>query len=165
MNRFEDCLRKGRLKKVEASAENVTEEMRVALQELERSRVRLSNGAWNESLIQGYFAAYRAARAVLLAQGYRDTNLYGLRAGLDHFLVEPQRLAAEEVQRLNDAKDQKDLVYAGDARASVDEAREMVLWASRFVRQMAVLLALPGIDAERIETTLPAPRNHNQQRG
>jgi len=157
LNRFEDCLKKGRLKRVEASAETVAGELRTALQELERSRVRYANGAWSESLMQGYFAAYRAARAALLASGYRDTNLFGLCAGLEHTLVEPGRLPGDEIRRLCDAKDRKDIVYEGDARASAAEADEILRWSSGFVRRMIEILALPGFDPQAVDRA-PPPR-------
>jgi len=158
LDRFEDCLKKGRLKPTEATAQLVSETIRSALAELERGRSRHAAGAYDDALTQGFFAAYRSAQAALRSRGYRDTNMYGLCAGLQHLFVEPGLLIAESVARLSQAKDMKDLVYEGGVRATVQEAHDMVLWAAAFVRRILEILAIPEFDPGKIEVSLPPPR-------
>jgi uncharacterized protein (UPF0332 family) len=164
---FEDCLRKGRLKRIDPDSQVLEQEARTTLRELERCRQRLACGAWDDALTQAYFAYYHAAHTLLLAQGYADTNVFGLCAGLMRLLVEPGRLPAEAVTRLREAKDQKDILYEGGLRASADEARDMAIAAVAFVRQVLTMLALPGFPPDGVPTSLPAlklrrhrPRRH-----
>lgn len=158
MDRFEDCLEKGRLKRAEPTAEFVGDSIRRALEELARGRSRYAGGAWDDALLQGFFAAYRAAQAALRARGYRDTNLYGLCIGLQNLFVEPGNLDAGSVDRLREAKDQKDLVYEGGVRATPQEAHDMVLWAATFIRRILEILAIPEFDPAKVEVELPPPR-------
>lgn len=158
MDRFEDCLKKGRLKRVESTPDLVADAIRKALAELERGRSRHANAAWDDALMQGFFAAYRAAQAALRARGYRDTNMYGLCIGLEHLFVEPGLLDATSVERLREAKDQKDLVYEGGLRATPQEAHDVVLWAAALVRRILEILAIPEFDPAKVEVALPPPR-------
>jgi uncharacterized protein (UPF0332 family) len=158
LDRFEDCLKKGRLKPAESTPELLGDAIRGALAELDRGRSRHASGAWDDALTQGFFAAYRAAQAALRARGYRDTNMYGLCAGLQHLFVEPGLLSAESVDQLREAKDQKDLVYEDGLRATPQEAHDMVLWAAIFIRRVLEILAIPEFDPGKVEVSLPPPR-------
>ncbi len=154
MDPFEDCLAKGRLKKVEPDPAKVEEEIANALQELERSRQRYSSGNWGDAATQGYFAMYRSARAAVYSRGYRDTNLYGLCAALQRIFVDSEELPSGSVDMLRNAKDIKDIVYEGE-RGSRQEARDVLLSAQQFVKGILTALALPKFDPGTIETTLP----------
>jgi uncharacterized protein (UPF0332 family) len=158
VDRFDDCLKKGRLKPMDATPQLVGDAIRGALAELERGRSRHASGAWDDALTLGFFAAYRSAQAALRSRGYRETNMYGLCAGLQHLFVEPGLLTAESVSLMSQAKDQKDLVYAGDIRATPQEAHDMVLWAAAFVRRILEILAIPEFDPGKVEVSLPPPR-------
>ncbi len=158
LDRFEDCLKKGRLKPTESTPELVRDEIRRSLAELERGRSRHASGAWDDALMQGFFAAYRSAQAALRSRGYRDTNMYGLCVGLQHLFVEPGLLASQSVDLLREAKDQKDLVYEGGNRATAQEAHDMVLWAAAFVRRILEILAIPEFDPGKVDVSLPPPR-------
>jgi uncharacterized protein (UPF0332 family) len=158
LDRFEDCLKKGRLKPLEATPQLVGDDIRRALAELERGRSRHASGAWDDALTQGFFAAYRSAQAAIHSRGYRDTNMYGLCAGLQHLFVEPGLLTAESIELLREAKDQKDLVYEGGVRAGAQEAHDMIVWAAAFVRRILEILAIPEFDPAKVEVALPPSR-------
>jgi uncharacterized protein (UPF0332 family) len=151
---FEDCLAKGRLKKAEIQPEKVAEELRVAMDELARSRSRYAGGNWAEAATQGYFAIYRAARGAILARGYRDTNLYGLCAGLQRLFVDTEEMPRECVDVLRDAKEIKDVIYEG-GRSSRREARQVLIAAQLFLKRVLAALALPGFPPETVDTTVP----------
>lgn len=154
MDPFEDCLAKGRLKKVEPDPEKAGQEVRVSLDELERARLRFAGGNWADASIQGYFAIYRAARGALLLRGYRDTNLYGLCAGLKRLYADTEEIPAETIDILREAKDIKDVIYEG-GRSSRHESRQVLLAAQLFVKRVLKALALPGLDPASAEFTLP----------
>jgi uncharacterized protein (UPF0332 family) len=151
---FEDCLAKGRLKKIENNPEKAIEELREALQELSRSRSRYGGGNWAEATTQGYFAIYRGGRAALFYRGFRDTNLYGLCAGLQRLFVDTGEVPAETVEIIRDAKDVKDVIYEG-GRSSRQEARQMVLAAQIFLKRILTALALEGFEPDSVDVVLP----------
>jgi uncharacterized protein (UPF0332 family) len=156
MKPFEDCVAKGRLKKIEPDIERVAHELETAKEELSRARTAFALRRWDETATQAYFAMSRCARAAINARGYRDTNLYGLCVGLQALFVDAGDLAEQTVKQLRDAKDLKDLVYAG-GRASPDKAQNVLTWVQTMAKEVFGQLALPGFDANEIETDLPNP--------
>ncbi len=156
MNPFDDCVAKGRLKKVEPDIERVARELATAQDELQRARTSFAANRWDETVTQSYFAMSRCARAAINARGYRDTNLYGLCVGLQALFVDKGDLPENTVKQIREAKDLKDLVYAG-GRVSPDKARRALAWLLVLAKAIFTQLALPGFDGDAIETTLPAP--------
>ncbi|MFC1572393.1 hypothetical protein ACFL6M_02230 [Candidatus Eisenbacteria bacterium] len=156
MKPFEDCLKKGRLKKIEPDAERVAGELDTAKEELERARSSYMNRNWDEAATQACFAMLRCARAAINSRGYRDTNLYGLCIGLQELLVEGGELSANVVKEIRTAKDIKDAVYSGH-RASYRDARQLLQWAQFLARDVFKLVALPGFEAGEISTVIPDP--------
>ncbi|MFH1143799.1 MAG: hypothetical protein V1774_04575 [Candidatus Eisenbacteria bacterium] len=157
MDRFADCIAKGRLKKIEPDPEKVAGELRSAVGELERSRARFRGGIWDEATTLAYFALYRASRAALLSKGFMDTNLYGLCTGLEQLLIAPGELPSEVVVQLREGKSIKDSVYSG-GRSSRSEAQQMLGWALPVVRRVLTLLSLPDLDPSKVDPELPEPR-------
>jgi len=154
VNIFEDCVKKGRLKKIEPDIERAARELETAKDELERGRHAYTHGRWEDVVTQSYFAMHRCARAAVSSRGYRDTNLYGLLAALEHLFVEPGQLPEGTGKRISEAKDIKDSVYNG-GRASIREARPMLLLAQNMAKAVFGLLKLPGFDANSIEAGIP----------
>jgi uncharacterized protein (UPF0332 family) len=160
---FEDCLAKGRLKKIDVDVERVAAELETAREELTRARACYVGGNWGEAATQAYFALFRTARAAVNSQGYRDTNLYGLLAGVRKLYVESGKLPSKFIDAIRDAKDIKDVIYEG-GRANRRDARQVLSWALAFVKSVLGLLALPGYDAESIDTALPEPADRGGPR-
>ena len=155
MAAFEDCLAKGRLKKIDENIELVAKEFERAKDELERARTSVTSGNWNDTAMQSYFAMTRCARAAIKARGYKDTNLYGLQVGLGRLWVETGELYPEIGKQISDAKDVKDAVYNG-RRATQEEAQRLLGWAQDFAKIVFTHLALPGFDPDEIKTDIPS---------
>ncbi|MBD3237738.1 MAG: hypothetical protein GF330_13625, partial [Candidatus Eisenbacteria bacterium] len=164
MDPFEDCLVKGRLKKIDVDVERVASELQTAQEELTRARACYAGGNWGETATQAYFALFRTARAAINSQGYRDTNLYGLLAGVRKLYVETDKLPAKFIDAIRDSKDIKDVIYEG-GRATRRDARQVLGWALGFVKTVFGLLALPGFDADAIDATLPEPQPRAERSG
>ncbi|MBM3317461.1 MAG: HEPN domain-containing protein [Candidatus Eisenbacteria bacterium] len=154
MAAFDDCLAKGRLKKIEPDINHVARELQTAKDELERARMSCGSGNWNEVAMQSYFVLTRCARAAIHARGYKDTNLYGLQVAIEHLFIQTGELEKDITKQIRDAKDVKDTVYHG-RRATALEARNMIAAAQRFAKFVFGRLALPGFDAEQIPTNIP----------
>ena len=156
MAAFDDCLTKGRLKKIDPDVELIARELGTAKEELERARLSCASGNWNDTAMQSYFVLTRCARAAVNARGYKDTNLYGLQIALEHLFIEPGELDKAITKQIRDAKDVKDAVYSG-RRSSPYESKQMLMWAQKFAKFVFGRLALPGFDGEQVPTNIPEP--------
>lgn len=162
MKAFENCLARGRLKAIEPDAERVANELEKAKEELERARAAYLRSNLDETVTQAYFAMSRCARAAINSRGYRDTNLYGLLIGIEHLFVESEEFPRAVIKQIRDAKDAKDAVYNGH-RASGHAARNALQWSLLLAKEVFTRLALPGFDAEGMETTLPESPEPSEQ--
>jgi uncharacterized protein (UPF0332 family) len=144
LDAFDACIRNGRLKPTEAGEESLAKEIRTALEELQKAHSCFRDGRLEETVVQSYFAMYRSCKSLLLAGGYKDSNLYSLVAGINRLYVTPGAIDPELIDLLKIAKDQKDLVHEG-ARCGRKDTGVIVGAAERLVIRACELLALPGI--------------------
>jgi uncharacterized protein (UPF0332 family) len=144
LDAFEACIRNGRLKPFEATTDGLIKEMTTSIDEIKRAFSFYRDGRYEDAVVQAYFSMYRSAKSLLLAGGYRDSNLYSLVAGVEKLYAEPGALDKGLLDLLKEAKDQKDLVHEG-ARSSKKEARRILEGAGRLMVRACELLAIPGI--------------------
>lgn len=149
MDAFEACIRNGRLKSFTATEEGLTKEIHTAKDELDKARSCFRDGRFEETVVQSYFAMYRSCKSLILAAGYRETNLYSLVAGIMKLYVNPGAVDPELIDLLKISKDQKDLVQEG-ARCGRKDTRVILSAAERLVVRACELLALPGITPPEI---------------
>ncbi len=154
MNAFDDCVKKGRLKKIETDAERVAQELSTAQEEIEQGRAYYEKGNWGGVVVQAYFAMSHGARGALASQGFRDTNFYALCVGIQQLFVEPGDLQPDTVKEIRTSKEIKDGVY-NRRKVTPEEARRSLASALVFVHDIFARLALPGFDAEKIDKNLP----------
>lgn len=155
MDAFDACIRNGRLKPFEVTEDALRKEITTSLEELKKAHSFFRDGRYEDTIVQAYFGMYRSAKSLLLAGGYRDTNLYSLVAGITRLYVTPGAIDPELVDLLKIAKDQKDLVYEG-ARCGRKDTRVILGAAERFAVRACELLALPGISPPEAEPEEPA---------
>jgi len=150
LDAFDSCLRNRRLKTVEPDPERVEKEVETAISELSRARTCYADGNFEECVIQAYFAMNRTLRALLLNEGYRDTNLYSLLAGLDRLFVQTDRMERRLLEILKEAKEQKDLILEG-ARCARRETRLILSGAEdamHLARETLELGPVPLLDEQ-----------------
>ena len=71
---FQECLRKGRVKKFSRGRALVQKEITTAEQDLVDSRDSFKAGKFKWSTIQAYYSMFHTARALLYALNYRDAS-------------------------------------------------------------------------------------------
>ena len=101
---FQECLKKGRIKKFSRGRALVGKELGTAEQDLTDARdsFRLKKYKW--STIQAYYSMFHSARALLYARDYREKSHYCLIVALRHLYVDKKLLPASIVESLNRAK-------------------------------------------------------------
>ncbi len=144
MDAFDSCLKNGRLAAKEPDPDLIQREINTAGSELTRARTCYADGRFEECVVQGYFAMYRVLRALLLQEGYRDTNLYSLIAGIERLLVRSGRMEGRLLEILRLAKDQKDLVQQG-GRCTRKETQLILSGAEETWDIAGALLELAGL--------------------
>ena len=100
MDAFDACIRNGRLKPFEVTEEALRKEITTSLEELKKAHSFFKDGRYEDTIVQAYFGMYRSAKSLLLAGGYRDTNLYSLVAGITRLYVTPGAIDPELVDLL-----------------------------------------------------------------
>lgn len=75
MSEFDECLKRGSLKRFEAAGRDVVEaELRAACEDLADAEFLALNGMSKRTTITAYYAMFHAARAAILAKGYVEKS-------------------------------------------------------------------------------------------
>ena len=115
--------------------------MKKAESKLEAARVLLNEGKLEDAVSRAYYAAYNAARAILLLLGEEASTHGGVAFKLWTRLVEPgllEREYARILSRLREAREEGD--YTLIFTLSREEVEELVRDAERFVARMRELM-------------------------
>jgi len=86
-NGFNDCLKKGLLRKIPISVSKAEGSIKTAEKWLEESKINLSAGGFNSSVITSYLAMFHSARAILFFDGYREKSHYCIARYLDNYVI------------------------------------------------------------------------------
>ncbi len=71
---FEECVRKGLLRRITPSEEKAMQSMKRAEKWLNDAEKSLEHGLYDNCLISSYLAMFHAARAVLFRDGWREKS-------------------------------------------------------------------------------------------
>ena len=138
---FEDCVRKGLLRRVTPSADKAKLSMKRAESWLEEAERSLNNELYDSCLISPYLAMFHSARAVLFRDGWREKSHFCIARYLEEMYVKKGKLEREWIDlfdRLRETRhaDQYDVSYF----ATKEEAESALNIAFEFVERMEKLL-------------------------
>lgn len=137
MDEFERCVQTGRLERVAPDVAWVSRELEAAGYDLARARRSLRQRDAKWAIVQGYYAMFHAAKAMVLSAGYREKSHVCLAIALRHIFVDGGRLDDADVERLVGALELRnqadyDLTYSMDvASIVVDDAASLLSKARR----------------------------------
>ena len=86
---FEECVRKGYLRRIEPQPELGRLSLAKAKSFLESARKNLNMGIYDGALVMAYLAFFHAARALLFKDGWREKSHICISAYLREFYVKP----------------------------------------------------------------------------
>jgi uncharacterized protein (UPF0332 family) len=135
---FNDCLRSGAIRSYSATKEEVIKELGQSDNDFVRAKETMRIGDFKWSTIQAYYSMFHAARAVLLANGYREKSHSCVLFFLEK-LVEDGRLEPHFVRHFGSAmflREEADY----EATYAEQSARDTVENASAFIVRMKKLL-------------------------
>jgi uncharacterized protein (UPF0332 family) len=127
----------------EAREQVVTEELRVAREELEAAGKLIAIALYRIALTRAYFAAFQAARAAVYAQGLDPKTHQGVLTLFNQHMVRPGHFeprAARVLARLQKYREQADYgeSFVVDAEGASEEeaaARQFVEQIEAFIRR------------------------------
>ena len=93
--KFIECLKKKKIVEFPRAPRFIKKELSSAAEDLEEAKLGISLGKYKWPTIQGYYAMYHAARALLFSQGYRDKSHYCLYAALKALYVRSGLMESE----------------------------------------------------------------------
>ena len=135
MNEFEKCLKERRLLKVEPSPDMIAKEMQSAGYDLGRAADSLGEDDHKWASIQAYYSMFHAAKALVLAKGYREKGHSCLLVALRE-LYTAEKALADDLEMCMDMRHEADYASTFDA----ESAGIAVKKAERFQERATELL-------------------------
>jgi uncharacterized protein (UPF0332 family) len=136
---FDKFLESGKIIVFPRGKELVRKELAVAQSDLLDARAGFENQRYKWSTIQGYYAMFHAARALLYSRNYREKSHYALSVGLKALFVEEKLLDIRYVRNLLNAMNLREAAdYEADF--SCEGADAVIKSAEEFIRKASFIL-------------------------
>lgn len=101
---YNDCLKRGKIKKFSRGKALVSKELETAGADLERARKTFKDEDYKWATIQAYYAMFHAARAMLYAKNLREHSHFCLIAAIRALYVATKEFPAKYPEALQEAK-------------------------------------------------------------
>ena len=140
---FKQCLESGKIIAFPRGKKLVQKEVSIAQSDLSDAKAGFDNQRYKWSTIQGYYAMFHAARALIYSRGYREKSHYCLAVALRALLVDENLMEAQSVRDFLNAMNLRE---AADYEAEFSESRAKAVIASaeRFIKKAMAVLSLPS---------------------
>lgn len=137
---YNDCVRKGLLKKIPPSKDKATQSLRKSRQWLKEAENSLKGNALSSSILASYAVMFHAARAILFFDGFREKSHACVARYLEEKYVKTGKLDKKWVELLDHSReirhaDQYDLSFF----STKEEAENAIKSAGNFLAAMSDL--------------------------
>ncbi len=138
---FSKFLETGKITVFPQGKELVKKELAVAQSDLEDAKAGFETRRYKWSTIQGYYAVFHAARALLFSRNYREKSHYAISVALKALFVEENKLDVRHVRNFLNAMN---LRQAADYEAdfSGEGAEAVIKSAEEFIQAVSSILKL-----------------------
>ncbi len=141
MKTFDQCVKAGGLKASEADERIALKEIQAAKRDLASCRRSVDQDDWTWAIVQAYYAAFHAARALLVLKGWRERSHECIPPALERLYL--NELALHDIDLLNQLRylrmkanyELEDLQESTSTHAA-DLAAEFITHAEAIVRKM-----------------------------
>ncbi len=138
---FEDCVRRGLLRRVTPSLEKAKQSMKRAEKWLFDAEKSLEHELYDNCLISSYLAMFHSARAILFRDGWREKSHFCIARYLEERYVKHGKLEREWIDLLDRLRETR---HAGQYDVSYfatwEEAESAINIAHEFVERIKKLL-------------------------
>ncbi len=138
LNEFEDCIKKGLLRKVAPSKDSATKSIKRAKMWLSQAREAYEAEIYDSSILASYEAMFHAARAILIKDGYREKSHYCISRYLEQEYSEKGVFDKNWVIILDSYREMRHRVaYNTEFEATNTEAKEAITDSGMFIEEMS----------------------------
>jgi len=138
---FKQCLENDKILPFTMGKKLVRKEISVARSDLFDAKAGYENERYKWSTIQGYYAMFHSARALVYSEGYREKSHYCLAVALRALFVDKNKM---------DAQFDRDFLNAMNIRESADYesdfsqagAKAVIASADKFIERAIAILGL-----------------------
>ncbi|MBN2186348.1 MAG: HEPN domain-containing protein [Dehalococcoidia bacterium] len=136
---FKQCLESKKVVPFARGKNLVKKELSVAKSDISEAKAGYENERYKWSTIQGYYAMFHAARALIYSQGYREKSHYCLAVALRAVFVDEGNM---EAQLVRDFLNAMNLREAADYEAEFSRsgAKAVIASAEKFIKKAAAIL-------------------------
>jgi len=136
---FEQCLENKKIISFARGKNLVKKELLVAKNDLSDAKAGYENERYKWSTIQGYYAMFHAARALIYSQGYREKSHYCLAVALRALFADEGKMDAQLVRDFFSAMNLRE---AADYEADFSQsgAKAVITSAEKFIEKAAAIL-------------------------
>jgi len=136
---FNQFLESGKLMAFPRGQALVGKELAVAQSDLLDAKAGLTEGRYKWSTIQGYYAMFHAARALIYSRNYREKSHFALSVALKSLFVEENKL---DIQYVRDLLNAMNLRESADYEAEFSEsgAKAVIGAAEKFLTMAKAIL-------------------------
>lgn len=136
---FNKFLESGKIIVFPRGKDLVKKEIAVAQSDLDDASIGFETERYKWSTIQGYYAMFHAARALLYSRNYREKSHYALAVGLKALFVEEKLLDIRYIRNLLNAMNLREAAdYEADF--SREGADAVIKSAEEFIREASSIL-------------------------
>ena len=142
MNReFKQCLESKKVVSFARGKNLVEKELSVARSDLSEAKAGYENGSYKWSTIQGYYAMFHAARALVYSESYREKSHYCLTVALSALFVDEGKMDAQLVRDFLNAMNLRE---AADYQAEFSQsgAKAVIASAEKFIETASAVLGI-----------------------
>jgi len=136
---FKQCLENKKIIPFARGKNLVKKELLVAKSDLSDAKAGYENERYKWSTIQGYYAMFHAARALIYSQGYREKSHYCLAVALRALFADEGKI---DTQLVRDFLNAMNLREAADYEADFSKsgAKAVIASAEKFIEKAAAIL-------------------------
>ena len=139
--KFDDCVKKGLLRKIPASKDKAERSIDKAEKWLEEAKNTFKSSAFNSSVMDSYLTMFHSARAILFMDGWREKSHACVARYLEEKYVKPGKLEKKWVELLDLYRDiRHDDQYDLSFFSTQEDAEKALKSAKEFLERMEMLL-------------------------
>jgi uncharacterized protein (UPF0332 family) len=136
---FKQCLESRKIVSFAGGKKLVKKELSVARSDLSDAKAGYGDGRYKWSTIQGYYAMFHAARALIYSHGYREKSHYCLAVALRALFVDESKMDAQLVRDFLNAMNLREAADY-EAEFSQSGAKAVIASAEKFIEKAATIL-------------------------
>ncbi len=130
--RFERCVREGKLVKIGLQPDMVKKELVVSKSDLKSAEDSISTGNFKWATVQAYYSMFHTAKAIVLSSGYREKSHLCLSIALRALFIDSGTLENKHSDHFRDCMDLREDADYGMIY-SEQSALKAVEWAAEFL--------------------------------